>query len=507
MRWWKSSASPNCRNDPAGEPPKGRRQPHLRRCFAAKPPFRSSRLHPFKIENQTRFDYFGRDYEKAILIPVVDAAVALSQRRVVMGWFSWFSGPSAERLEQKGDALVAGGFWGAAKLEYERAHRKRTAAAGQDRESLNRLEEKITGTREALAREHHRNAADLSAIGDHEEALELLALALTLAGDDALKETLVQQRRDIEAVRKAGILQTHSEPAEEWDPEEERVRVESPDEAFRALCGTLPDTVRRAYLGYGADFKTGYLALNSGDFETAADYLARALEAWHAADSYIPLELATACLQLNRSEQARQLLETLLQHHPDTLPAYQILCEIYWERKDFERADALLASIPGDLAASLAVFVLKGETLFQAGDFDVAKTFYRDFLATYGWDESIAGALARTHEALNEMDHARRMYQEIMMHCNSCHRRIDPLVREKYADLSFAAGKRDAAVLELYLSLAQEQPEKASVYYAKVSQIYQTTGSETEARRFQALSDQMASRAGHADRTIDHAQG
>ena len=411
-----------------------------------------------------------------------------------MAWFNLFSGPSAERLEQKGDALGAAGFWGAAKLEYEHAYRKRTAAAGRDRDSLIRLEGKIAGTSEALAREHHRNAAHLAAIGDFKEAFELVNLALALTGDDALKETLAQQRRDIEAVRDVESRQTLSEPQEEWGPEEENMDVQSPDERFRVLCGTLPDAVRRAYMGYGADFKIGYLALNNGDFETAADYLARALENRNAADSYIPLELATACLQLNRPEQARQLLEKLLDHHPETLPAYQILCEIYWEQGAFDRADALLASIPGELATSLAVFLLKGETLFQAGHFDVAKTFYQDFLATYGWNESIAGALARTHEALNEMDHARRMYQEIMGHCSGCNSRIDPLVKEKVADLSFSAGIHDTAILELYLALAQERPEHAGVYYAKVGRIYQTLGNETEARRFLALADRVAPR-------------
>lgn len=413
-----------------------------------------------------------------------------------MAWFNLFSGPSAERLEQKGDALGAAGYWGAAKLEYERAQRKLEDATVQDQVTLHRLEEKIAATREALARDHHRNASDLVAIGDFKEALALVELALALTADDALKETLAQQHREIEATHTTARRQTFLAPEDDWDPEEDNADVLSSDEAFRALCGTLPDSVRRAYLGYGADFKTGYLALNNGDFEIAADYLTRALEARNAPDSYIPLELATACLQLNRLEQARQLLETLLQHHPDTLPAYQILCEIYWEQGSFDRADALLASIPGELATSLPVFVLKGETLFQAGHFDVAKSFYRDFLATYGWDESIAAALARTHEALNEMDHARRMYQEIMGHCNSCHRRIDPLVKEKVADLSFAAGMHDTAILELYLSLAQEWPENASVYYAKVGRIYQTKGNENEARRFQALADQMAGSAG-----------
>jgi len=411
-----------------------------------------------------------------------------------MAWFNLFSGPTAEKLEQKGDGLGAAGFWGAAKLEYERAHRKCEVATVQDRDSLSRLEEKITGTKEALAREHRSNALQLATIGDFKEALELVELALELTGDDTFKETLSQQRRDIQAVRAAESRQTLSEPEDEWGPEEEIVGFQSPDEQFRALCGTLPDPVRRAYLGYGADFKTGYLALNNGDFEAAAHYLTRALEAQNAANSYIPLELATACLQLNRPEQARHLLETLLDHHPDTLPAYQILCEIYWEQGAFDRADALLAAIPGELATSLAVFVLKGETLFQAGHFDVAKTFYRDFLATYGWDESIAGALARTHEALNEMDPALQMYQEIMGHCSGCHSRIDPLVKEKVADLSFAAGMHDTAILELYLSLAQERPENASTYYAKVGRIYQSLGNETEARRFMALAERMVAR-------------
>jgi len=410
-----------------------------------------------------------------------------------MGWFNLFSGPTAERLEKKGDALGASGFWGEAKLEYERAHRKREAAIDPDRGSLSRLEGKIADSREALARDHHHNAMHLAEIGDFKEALDLVDLALELTGDNALKATLVQQHRMIEKARAVESQQILSDPEEGWDPEEVIGGFQTPDEQFRALCGTLPDPVRRAYRGYGADFKTGYIALNNGDFETAARYLDRALKTRNAVDSYIPLELATACLHLNRPEQARQLLETLLDHHPDTLPAYQILCEIYWEQGAFDRADELLAEIPDELAASRAVFVLKGETLFQAGLFDVAKTFYRDFLATYGWDESIAGALARTYEALNEMDHARRMYQEIMGHCGSCHSRIDPLVKEKVADLSFDAGLHTTAILELYLTLAQERPEKASAYYAKVGRIYQTLGNEAEAGRFLALADRIGS--------------
>jgi tetratricopeptide (TPR) repeat protein len=416
-----------------------------------------------------------------------------------MAWFNLFSGPTAERLEQKGDALGEGGFWGEAKLEYERAHRKLEPATHPDQARLRRLEGKIAEARDELARQHHKNAAQLMESGHFEEALELVALALELTADESLKAALAEQHRMIEAARSGEHLPRLPDTDDEWDPGEERDPVEenggspqAPDEQFRALCGTLPDPVRRAYQAYGTDFKTGYLALNNGDFETAERHLARALEIQGAADSYIPLELATACLHLDRPEQARQLLEALLDHHPDALPAYQILCEIYWEQGAFDRADSLLAAIPGELAGSRAVFILKGETLFRAGYFDAAKTFYRDFLATYGWDESIAGALARTHEALDEMDHALGMYQKIMGHCSGCHSRIDPLVKEKVADLSFAAGNHDTVTLELYLALAQERPQKAARYLSRVSRIYHTLGNETEARRFLSLAERMA---------------
>jgi hypothetical protein len=70
-----------------------------------------------------------------------------------MAWFNLFSGPTAEkRLNKKGMRWVQPGFWGAAKLEYERALRKGEAATGQDRDWLGRIERKIADAKEALAR-------------------------------------------------------------------------------------------------------------------------------------------------------------------------------------------------------------------------------------------------------------------------------------------------------------------------------------------------------------------
>ena len=409
-----------------------------------------------------------------------------------MAWFNLFSGPTAEALEQKGDDLCAAGLWGMAKLEYEGALRKLEDAADRDHAGMQRLTDKLATARDALAREHQCNAAQLADIGDIEAAMELVDLALELSGDAALRSALAEQKQALEAVPTAVPGVNFSDQHDDWHLEAVADADLSPDEQFDALCGALPDAVRHAYRGYGYDFKMGYVALNNGEFETAAHLLRLALDAQTTVDTYIPLELATACLHLNRLEQARELLEALLEHHPDALPAYQILCEVYWEQKAFDRSEALLASIPPGLATSRAVFLLKGETLLQAGRFEAAKRFYLDFLTAFGWDETIARALARTHENLGDMDAARQIYQEIIGHCSGCGAQVDPLIKEKLADLSFAAGIHDTMVLELYLGLAQELPMNAAAYYTKVSRIYRTQGNLVEAGRFKELARQMA---------------
>jgi hypothetical protein len=66
----------------------------------------------------------------------------------------------------------------------------------------------------------------------------------------------------------------------DYDADEEQAGEEQPiepsgqgDEYFAALCGTLPADVQKAYRRYGDNFKTGYLALNQGDFVVAARQL------------------------------------------------------------------------------------------------------------------------------------------------------------------------------------------------------------------------------------------
>ena len=409
-----------------------------------------------------------------------------------MGLLNIFSGKNPEDYELKGDKFAETGAYGKAIVEYERALERLEKTVPWDDGFRQSLRDKIHSSREALVLQHKKTAEDMIEAGYHEDALQYIQLALELTEDPDLTGDLENQKRELEARALDGIPIEEPE-VEIADPEEARDDEaddgEPGDEYFTALVGTLPEEIQKAYLGYGEAFKKGYLALNQGNFESAAGYFNRAMEENPDPQTYIPLELATARLNQGESEDARQLLEKFLQHRPDALPAYQLLCEIFWETKAFDRAESLLATLPPELSESIAGFVLRGETLYHAEKFKEAKAFYQNLLNTYDWNETIARALAKTHESLNEMANARNIYREIMGQCHSCHSRIDPYIKQKYADLSFASGLHTTEVLELYLSLVHEVPDKKADFYQKISRIYTTQGNGTEARRFEIFAE------------------
>ena len=409
-----------------------------------------------------------------------------------MGLLNIFSGKNPEDYELKGDKFVETGAYGKAIVEYERALERLEKTAPWDDGFRQSLRDKIHSSKETLALQHKKTAEDMLEADYNEDAQQYIQLALELTEDPDLISDLENQQRQLETRALEGV-QIDEPDVENTDPQEAQddqpLNGEPDDDYFTALIGTLPEDIQQAYLDYGDAFKKGYLALNQGDFETAAAYLFQALEENPDPQSYIPLELATACLNLGKFEDARQLLEKFVQYQPDALPAYQLLCEIFWETKAFDRAESLLAKLPPELAESVAGYVLRGETLFHAERYKEAKAFYRDFLKTYEWNETIARALAKTHEALNEMANARNIYREIMDACHSCHSRIDPYIKQKYADLSFASGLYTTEVLELYLSLVRDVPGNKADYYQKISRIYAAQDNATEARRFELFAE------------------
>lgn len=406
-----------------------------------------------------------------------------------MGLFKIFFNQDPEKIEQKGDAYLRALDWGRAKLEFEKALNALEKTSSDDALET-RIREKLFQAKSALAHEHRQTGEDLIEAECYDEAREFLQLARDLTRDPALISDVEKLMLKIARLT-AGDIQMVM-PQTDLTPlaDDQTYTGGQDDETFMALCSVLPEEVQEAYRSYGESFKTGYLALNRGDFDLAADELSHALEENPAPDSIIPLELATAYLNLGKLDEARRLLETFLQHHPDALPGYQMLCEVYWEMGAFDQAETLLADCPDDLKNSLAYVLLRGETLSQAGRHPEAASFYQNSIRAYGWNEPLAIALADTLETLGDLESARDLYAEIMDQCRSCHTRIDPLIKRRFADISFDLGQHSSTIMEMYLSLVQDDPENAPLYFQKISRIYASMGNEEEARRFRVFAQQ-----------------
>jgi tetratricopeptide (TPR) repeat protein len=402
---------------------------------------------------------------------------------------------SAKKLEHKGDSFFDAGLWGQSMQAYERALDKLETNAEQFSHDHERITEKIRQARKLLVEEHQQNAENYLEGEYFDEARELLILAHEVSSDEQEKKEVMEKIHDIEMRQTRDTIDDATDyfyDLEDDDDENDSYEFSeeiSEDEEFVALCNTLPDEVSAAYHSYGRHFKTGYVALNQGDFQTALVKFKHALQDHPEPGNYILLELATAYLNLDQTDQAQTLLEDFIAYHPETLPAYQLLCEIYWEQKDFSKVQTLLASVPEKLKESMAVVLLKGETLCQAGNYEEAKNFYTGFLKTYGWHESIGLSLAKIYETLGESDNARNMYKEIIKRCTSCKSRIDPEIKDKYAELSFSAGIYSTDILEMYLALAGEIPDEAARYFDRISRIYEARGNSYEADRFRAFSN------------------
>ena len=408
-----------------------------------------------------------------------------------MGILKFFSGRDPEEYEQKGDYLFETTKYGLAKIEYETALNKLERKSPNNTDLKNRLQEKIHRSKEALALQHKQTGKELMRAEMFDDAKEIIRLGLELTEDPELTVELEEQLQEIHnhfagrEIKDLPDFDVHMENTE-------KAGYQAPEEEyFAVLCGSLPEEMRKAYHSYGNTFKDGYVALNQGDFELAAAKLSDAIGENPSPHSFIPLELATAYLNLQKYDQARALLEGFMKEHPDSMQGYHLLCEIFWEIKEFDQAQELLLSCPEELVDSLPIQLLRGETLFQAKRYQEAESFYLDYLQSSGWDENIARFLAKTYEALFEKEKARDLYGEIMRQCRGCGVRIDTFIKQRYADLCFESGKYSTDILELYLSLIQEDPDNKAHYYQKISQIHSAQGNEQEARRYQLFAHKL----------------
>ncbi len=417
-----------------------------------------------------------------------------------MGFFNLFSGKTPEVIERSGDDYFTKREYGLAKLEYEKALNKAEKQGREKAEFAGRLREKIDRSREALAVFHMHTAESLVQAGSHADAKALLTLALELTREEALKEEIRLKLKEVEdgleAEKRRPDEDRHKSPqkAEAQPPEAEAfkpalagVMEEEPDadEYFSVLCSALPEEFQKAYQGYGQRFKEGYIALNRGEFEPAVKKLSESLA--ENPGSLIPLELATALVNQGKTDHAQRLMEGFVRQYPMLLRGYQILCDIYWEGKNYDAALKLFRSCPDELAQTLPIQLLTGETLYQAGRYEEAREIFSSCETRFGENEILSRALAKTYEALGSIAKARSLYGKLISGCAACGARRDPFLKRRYAELSYEAGEKPSKLLELYFSLVREDPDNRSEYYQRIVGIYESLGNNKEAQRYRSM--------------------
>ena len=409
-----------------------------------------------------------------------------------MRLLGFFSGGSPEKYEKRADAFVINKSYGQAKLEYEKALGKLERQAHDKPGYRTHIQEKLRRCKESLAREHRREGQALVEAGCGDEARELFDLALELTEDARLAADVTSLLASIPAHPEQPEAYEYFVPASPEESEPEAGHTDSDEEYFEALCNSLEDAEREAYHTYPDTFKEGFVALNRGEFDSAATLLAEAAEAYPFGANYITLELATAHLNRGENETARTLLESFRQEYPDSLKAYYLICEILWETGAFDEARQLLADCPSTLAELLPVKMLVGETFTRSKQFAQAADLYQGLLSVHGWDPLVAQALAGTYEAQGRNEPARDLYGEIIGACTGCGSRVDPVVKQRYAETSFAAGDFSTKILEIFLELVQADPANRLEYYQRISQIYALQGNQHESQRFAAFAQRLS---------------
>ncbi len=406
-----------------------------------------------------------------------------------MGLFSFLGGKSPEEIEQQGDKYFKIQEFGAAKIEYENALEKARKKFPEKTGLISRLSDKLARSKNALADAHLQTARALIQSGNDEEAEGFLQLILELSSDERTKDLAMAELKIIGKNVHRHVpegRETNETVFTHVDPEGDKKHG---DDYFAILCSTLPEDLQEQYHGYGDSFKSGFIALNSGNFEKAARYLTKAMAEHPDPTSQIPVELSTALIHLRRFDEAIEILKQFLKNNPESLRGYQALCDAYWDSGDFDRAAALLHGAPNPLKHTLPMRMLLGETLYLSQRYGESIRVFEKIIVDFGFNEITGRSLAKAYEASGDVHRAKDVYAQIMKGCKSCGTRMDPFIIARYADLCFQCQDISASLLDIYFSLVQQDPDNKYHYYQRIYQIYEHVGNSEQARRYRAMAE------------------
>ncbi|PIP37198.1 MAG: hypothetical protein COX19_17320 [Desulfobacterales bacterium CG23_combo_of_CG06-09_8_20_14_all_51_8] len=408
-----------------------------------------------------------------------------------MGVFGFLSGKGPEDMELAGDRFSKSGEFGAAKIEYEKALAKAESKFPEKENLIRRLAEKIAGSRESLAAAHVQTGREWIASDNFREAEGLLRLALELTENPDLREEITGLLESIDAGPASGNSEEDRLFVSDDDPfapdEESDLEDDADDDYFAILCHALPEDTANAYLTYDRDFKQGFVALNNGDFETAVEKFMESMNRSDRDQPLVALELATAFTHMGEFARARDLILDFIENHGLSVQPVQMLCDVYWGMENHRQAIDLLDQCPDPLKQTFSIQMLLGETYYQMEDFPAAQAVFQACEKNFGENELITRSLAKTFEAMGDLEAARDLYGRMLSGCARCGTRRDPFVQRRYAELCFACGERSQRLIDLYFSMVQADADNKADYYRRIYELYMALGKPKEAARYEAF--------------------
>jgi tetratricopeptide (TPR) repeat protein len=379
---------------------------------------------------------------------------------------------SAEELEARGEAALASGDFGSAKVTFERAMERLPADASEARD---RLTARVAEACDRIARRRLDEAAQLAEGGSADVARAELEGALEVAVDKALRaelqEALDALDRD-EAVEAAAEVELSDEDRRailvaQWS--------ESQVDEFEPYRERLLD----ALLAVADHLEEGRAALEALLVEASAPcHLLREVAVVRAADDDVD----------GAVEAVVRFIEALPESEPDEtrLAAHHFLAGLEASRgrteASLEQLWAGLEAAPDDIRA----FKVLGATLRQAGRTEEAVEVLTNGLDVMGDrpDWQLFQELGLAHDEAGRPDDARTWLEHVIDGMKA-QRMLDfpPLTAVTLARLYEADGRLDKAA-DLYRLLAMGSDRSGhGKYHREAGRLLLALGLEADARR------------------------
>jgi tetratricopeptide (TPR) repeat protein len=409
-----------------------------------------------------------------------------------MSFFTKLMGGTFESNRDEGDARLAEGHIGEAKLAYERALRKADRVEGA---AVQAVRDKIVTCRRDLAHKRLADADALAESGEMEDARDRLNDAVEICDEPEIAAAVEERRKRYEADLARQLASDEEEMTEE--------------ELLAVIAGTWTDAQADEYAALPDAFREGILAAHDGKHADAVILMERALAEAAVGDEpldpyYVHLELGLAKARAGLDDSAIEALRRFAEESDGDEEAVEkrvlaltAMARVLAKRERFDEAEAALVESTRALPANHTVFAALGIFRRDRGKFDAAIAALdkaAELMGTMRPDFSVVRELGLTYLAAGNLEEAERHLFAVIEHVASMseHEQMDPLAAVPLAKIYESKGEADKAA-NLYRHLAVgHDVQNHFVYNVEAARLLAASGDPELAQRYLARAEELA---------------